>query len=1079
MPTYRRTKKRAVYLLARTNAGNRAEEVGEFAPLAASVPASNNTNTSALGLAPAPVILPLSTTHLIPSSSFRIAGGPHTREWCFHPVQYLPLRRLAVACSILQQPSQRSFVRKSRRLTRPVRQTFSGVYDFLANIHFTLPDLRPLSSFSTHPLNAKEDTEVVDSDHESVLNSEFDYCDCDGSMHVHDSVDEAEVESEGSNDNGVSTCESAETYTVVFSNKAFDTEIVRSENDWHIDAFLEAVGAAARDSVQQVKGEKQRRLDAYLVAVGDTADAENELIEVYYCSAPSLPVPCLNGPPRAPALYRYPDTPSPTRPMSLALGPPVHFASTSRPSIPDLGFPGQSARAVPQVRLAASPSPSLLASEQSYGRTSVESYNRASFESYASGYTTGYAADASNDESNFPSSSFFSSSSSSSSGASVSSSVVTALSADDPRENQMLPTSYDSAMRPTFLPHVMSSVSTTREPSPARSGRCSIAVDTRPSSQGLGIMAKQPAYAHPSLRPSVRTVYEIRNGKPDKRMWKKPKSPSERKRKRRFLNRFTRMFSGYQNADPIDVQPSRDRGRGNKIPCLDGWMTSNRAESAKRADTPMPSVIGTNSNQSASNSSKATTVTTSPSSKKTSDSGFSLFGLLKKNKDRKKDKEKRKSTYSSPKLFSSRLWSSSSSRAPVVWSFEGPTLCRPILSLPNVKQEAPLTAMEINALLSALVPDTALPPVQHCDTRAHITSATPQRVFSSVPTSMAPTRALKSSPTDQRALKVPHSNFVSHTGARAGNSPVVMPTTPVLKPMSPPVQDVPILTLEPSTPRFVSIEQVLDLTPVCMPEEKDEDNDVQSDGAAQVVSMKIFYDVDEEDEDDDPDYWYNAYAENPNPIPIIKNKRLERSLRSYHPGNRNSRLEMSKLPACLLAGDDSIGLDDGGCTFEDRTVLSSTTNKGKVVYNGTPGPETWRLFSPGKPPLNTVQEAATDEEADDEFSTLASTEYAGSSSSDDPEEVDLLDKLLLEDVIRVYGQVVVNAALVAAHATGTKFDIHELILVLEQNFDPGMFKNGYDLPEKNTAPGSRCPVGGEQQGSEGSGGKGGRRGGGS
>ncbi|KAG0020356.1 hypothetical protein BGZ82_011631 [Podila clonocystis] len=1022
MPTYCRTKNRALYLLARTDTGNPPEEVGEFAPLAASVPASNDTNTSTLGVAPpAPVNMPLSTTHLIPSSSFRIAGGRRTRDWCFHPARYLPLRRRAVPCSILQQPSPRSFVRKSRRLTRPVRQTFSGVYNFLANVYFTLPDLRPLSSVSTHPLEAKEDAEVVDSDNESVMSSESDYCDCGDSMHVHDSVDEAEIVTEGSDDNNVGTYESVETYTVVFSDKEIEAEIIKSENDWHIEAFLEALGAAARDSAQQVTGEKQRRLDAYLEAAGDTAEAEYEVTEVYYCSAPPLPVSFLNGPPRAPALTGYPDTPSPARPVSFALGPPVHFASTSHPSSSALGFPGQSARAVSQVRQAASPSPSLLASEQSYGRTSVESYSRASFESYASGYTTGYAADASDDESYLPSSSCFSSSWSSSFGASISSSVAAALSADDPRENQMLPTWYDIAMRPTFLPHVMSSVSTTREPSPARSGRRSIGVDTHPSSQGLGAMAKQPAYAHPSLRPSVRTVYEIRNGKPDKRTWKKPKTPSERKRKRRFLNRFTRMFGGYQNAEPIDLQPSRNRGRGNKIPCLDGCVTPKRAESAKGADTPMPSVVGRKSNQSASSSSKATTDTTSPSSKKTSHSGFSLFGLLKKNKDRKKDKEKGKSTYSSPKLFSSRLWSSSSSRAPVVWSFEGPTVCRPIFGLPDVKQEAPLTAMEINALLSGLVPDTALSPVQHCDARAHSTSATPQRIFSSVPTIMAPTRALESSLTDQRTLKVPHNNFVNQTDARAGNNPVVTPSTPVLKPMPPPVQDVPILTLEPFTPRFVSIEQALDLTSVCKPEEQDEHVDVQPEGATKVASMKIFYDVDEEDKDDDPDYWYNAYAENPNPIPITKNKRLERSLRSYHPGNRNSRLE-------------------------------PTTNKDKVVYKGTPRPETWRSFSPGKPPLNTVQEAATDEEADDEFSTLASTEYAGSSSSDDPDEVDLLDKLLLEDVIRVYGQVVVNAALVAAHATGTKFDIHELILVLEQNFDPGMFKKGYDLPEKNTAP---------------------------
>ncbi|KAF9310835.1 hypothetical protein BG006_004717, partial [Podila minutissima] len=255
-------------------------------------------------------------------------------------------------------------------------------------------------------------------------------------------------------------------------------------------------------------------------------------------------------------------------------------------------------------------------------------------------------------------------------------------------------------------------------------------------------------------------------------------------------------------------------------------------------------------------------------------------------------------------------------------------------------------------------------------------------------------------------------------------------------------------------------------------EEEEEGNAVQPDGAAQVVSMKIYYDADEDDKDDedeDPDYWYNAYAENPNPIPVIKNKSLEQSLRSYHPGNRNSRLEPSTLHACLLADDDS---NDGGNVFEDGSILSSTPSKGKAVYRVESRSETWRSFSPGKPPLNTIQEATTDAEADDEYSALSSAEYGGSSSSsssDDPDAIDTVDKRLLEQVIRVYGQVVVNAALVAAHATGTKFDIHELIYVLEQSFDPDMFMKGYDLPEKNTAPGIRRKVGVEHHGGDGGG----------
>ncbi|KAF9299803.1 hypothetical protein BGZ74_008633 [Mortierella antarctica] len=1073
MPTNCRNKKRSQYPFARTDRPKTAEEIGEFTPPAASVPASNGTNTSAAVPAPAsaptpaPVNPPLSTTHWIPSSSLRIAGGPHTRKRCFHPARYLPLRRHAVPCSIPQQPSPRSQVRKTRRRNRPVRQTYSWVYDFLANVHFTFPDSqRPLSTVSTLPLNA-EDDQAVESDTEPLLSSEPDYCSCGESMHVHDSEDEADgvIGDEGE---GPHTYESVETYTVVISTKEAKAEVVKCNNDWHIDSFLEAVGAAARDSVQQVKvevakGEKQRRFDAYLEAVSAAAEAENEVIEVYYCPTPPLPVPFLNARPRAHALTSYPSTPSPGRPGSFALDQPVYFVSTGRPSISAIGFPGQPAQAALQAPQAASPSPSLLASEQNYGRTnfesydnaSFESYDNASFESYASGCTTGYAADASDDESDLPSYSCFSSSRSSSPRVSISSSVPAAPPADGPQEKYMVPTWYDIAMRPTFLPHVMPSVPTTREPSPTRSGR-PIGIDTYPSSHGLAVRAEQPAYVHPSLGPSVRTVYEIRNGKPDKHTRKNPKTSSERKRKRRFLNKLTRMFGGYQNADPIDEQPSRNRGRGNKIPCLDGWTAPKRAESPKRPDTPVPSVVRTGFGQGASSSSMATTATTSPSSKKSSSSSFSLFGLLKtKNKGKKKDKGKGKSTDSSPKFFSSRLWSSSSSRTPAVRSFEGPTLCRPVLDLQDLKQEAPLTAMEINALLSAMVPDKALPPVQHYDASAYIAPATPQRIFSSVPIIMAPTpriHALGSTPTDQKCIwKAPHNNLVNYTGAGAGTNSVVMPTTPVLKPMSPPVQDVPMLTLGPFAPRFVSIEQLLDLAPDCKSEEEEEEeeeegNAIQPDGAAQVVSMKIYYDADEDDKDDedeDPDYWYNAYAENPNPIPIIKNKSLGRSLRSYHPGNRNSWLEPSTLPACLLADDDN---NDGRHVFEDGTVLSNTPSKGKVMYRIESRSETWRSFSPGKPPLNTIQEATTDAEADDEFSALSSAEYGGSSSSsssDDPDAIDSADKRLLEQVIRVYGQVV--------------------------SFDPDMFKRGYDLPEKNMAPGIRRKVGVEHHGVDGGG----------
>ncbi|KAG0335270.1 hypothetical protein BG000_007660 [Podila horticola] len=1147
MPTNCRNKKRVLYLLACRDAGNSVENVGEFAPPVASVPAGNDTSTSALTPASASVNPSISTTHLIPSDSFSIAGGPRTRKWCFHPARHQPHRRRAVPCSVLQQPAPRSFLRKSRRLSLPVRQTYSGDYDFLANTHFTFPDTCPLSSVSNFPTDAEGDAEVVDSDNGSVLSFEPDCCDCGDSMHVHDSMDEAESKVEDSDDGSIGTYESAETYTVlriaqetkaevikyspslplntedvqaiesdnepllssepeccscgdsmhvhdsvveaesavddsddesvaayesvetyntVYSAKDTKVVVVKNEKVWHFDSFLEAVGVAARNSVQQVKAEvakseKHRRLDFYLEAIGVAAGAEYQVIEVYYCPT-SPPIPFPNAPPRVPALTDYPSTPSHSRPGSSALDRSVYVASASHPSISALGFPGRSARAAPQVRQAASPSPSLLASVQSYCRTS--------FESYASGYTTGYAADASDDDSDGPSSSCFSSLWPSSSGASISSSVAAAPSANGPQENQMVPTWYDIAIRRTFLPHVMPSVSTIREPSPARSGR-RVGFDTHPSSRGLAVMTKQPSYIHPSLGPSVRTVYEICSGQPDKRRWKKPETQSQRKRKRRFFNKFTRMFGGYQNADPIDEKPSRDRGRGNKIPCRYGWMIPKRAKPPKRADTPMPSVVGTEFSQDASTSSKATAVTTSPSSKKSSSSGFPLFGLFKKNNmDNKKDKGKDKSgSFPRPSVFSSGFWSTSSSRAPVVCSFKGPTLCRPILGLSDVKQEAPLTAMEINALLSAMMPVNALPPVKNYDAGAGITPATPQRIFSSVPTVMAPTRrthTLRSTHSDQqRFLKVPHNNLVNYAGAGASvstdTSTAVIPTIPLLKPMLAPVQDVPILILGPFAPRFVSIEQVLDSAPASKPEEQEVDEDDQPNGAAQVVSMNIHFNDD--DDDDDPDYWYKAYAENPNPIPIVKNKSLERSLRSYHPGNRNSRLEPSTLPACLLANDGND--NDVVDLFESGNILSNSDAKGNAVCR-EPRAEIWRSFSPGTPPLNTIREASTDEEADDEFSTLASTEYAGSSSSEDPDEVDLADMLLLERVIRVYGRVVVNAALVAAHATGTKFDIHELIFVLERNFDPEMFKKGYDLPEKNTPPGIRRQVGGEPQGRE-------------
>ncbi|KAG0080763.1 hypothetical protein BGZ92_000492 [Podila epicladia] len=952
------------------------------------------------------------------------------------------------------------------------------VHDFLANVNFTLPDSqRPLCQVSTLPLDVEDDQAVESQNSEPLLSFEPDYCSSGESMHVDDPENEAEIvireEGEGPRNN-----ESVEAYTVVISTKEGKAEVVKCRNDWHIDAFLEAVGTAARDSFQQVKvelvkvelvkGEKQQPFDAYLEVVSAAAEAECKVTEVYYCPTPPLPAPFLNASPRVHALTDYPSTPAPGHPGPFTLGQRVYFASTGRRSISALGFPVQAARTALQVPQAVSPSPSLLASEQSNGYTSFDccddvsfeyydsvsfkSYDSASFESYVSGCTTGYAADASDDESELSSSSCFSSSRSSSSGVSTSSSLPYAPPADGSHGNRMVPTWHDIAMRPTFLPHVMPSVPTSREPSPNRSGR-RIGVDTYPSSNGLAVRAEQPAYVHPSLGSTVRTVYEICNGKPDKRTWKKPKTSSERKRKRRFLNRFTRMFNGYQNADPIDGQPSCDRGRGNKIPCLDGWVTPKSTESPKSPDTPRPFVGAVC--QGTSSSRMATTTTASPSSKKSSNSGFSLFGLFKKkNNDRKKEKGRGKSTDSSPEFSSSRLWSSSSSR-PAVRSFERPTLCRPILSLPIVKQEAPLTAMEINALLSAMAPAKTLPPVQHYNSSAHITPATPQRIFSSVPIIMAPTpriHALGSTPTGQQSiLKVPYNNMVSH----AGTNPVVMPTTPILKPTAPPVQDVPILVLEPFGPRFVSIEQLLDLALACNSEEEEkkekEGDKVQSNGGAQVVRMKIYYDADEDDdddEDDDPDYWYNAYAENPNPIPIIKNKSLERSLRSYHPGNRNSRLEPSTLPACLMADNYT---NDGRSVFEDSAVPKSTPSKGKAVYRGVSRSETWRSFSPGKPPLNTIQEATTDAEADDEFSTLASTEYGGSSSSsDDPDAIDSVDKSLLEQVIRIYGQVVVNAALVAAHATGTKFDIDELIDVLEQSFDPDMFKKGHRNREYQT-----------------------------
>lgn len=1123
--------------------------------------------------------LAVSRDHLIPPSSLRIACGLRYRKWCHHVGRVDPLRRRAIPCSAMQKPPPRSLIPRSWLSSRSHQRTsYSSMSYFLANIHLTFPgNLRPLSSISTVHLDPEDH---IESDNESLLSFELNYCPCGNSMHVHDSVDE---EGEFGDDESVDTFGSVDTNVVetqraqakvvkcksdsVNTAKEIKAELVQCDKMWYVDAHLEAVvGVAAKVDVVKCKNVW---VDAYLKAIGDAAAAATEVIHVYFSPTPPGPPPRVDGHPGFPSLL--------TQPVNVALRPPNSFVVYPSPSVPHqfhqqashsstsvnnpglfvqtpqlqpqashpsvfVGRAGSTVQAF-QYQPQADLSFSSLSPEDGSSRDSIlgiaydsnssrdsilgipfgSDSSRDSIHSYTSGFTAGYVADA-DTQSEVPSSSLSPFQTSSSITGSIAPPDVTSQPVLDrtphPRESKK-GEPWFNVRGPTFRSHVLSSLPPTREPSPVRASP--VYIDTFPSSRGLRVMSRQPSNAHPSLNPDLTTVYELRNGLGDKRKWKRTKSRGLWRR--RFINMIVSWFGGYQNADPIDELPSRDKSKG--------WLGALR-NPPKHADTPMPSVVGTELNQSASSPSKET-ATASSSLKEGSKSGLSFWGLFKKkNKDKKLDMGKGMSTdSSSPHFPSSGLSAASSLRVPVAArSFQGPTtsLYRSMPTTAAKEEDRPMSAMELSARLSALMPDKSCPPVQQVQRQVSVVfqyydagtgitfaSATPQQVpslLASVPATpqwifntlsnamAAPPPVVKETArrSSTESFYADLNELIAHSEASNGTgvttSPEAALTTPVLQPVAPPVPDVPALLLEPAP--VPSSAEPLDLNPACKLKHDGSNNNNNNDednppkGAAQVDKAEGKKRLDYWDSDSDEhtaEYWLNAYTSYP--TPIHKGRSLVRSLRTYHPRNRNSRLEVPTLPALLLVSDDededtnknsnksndgnNDELYDGGNVFDAGSTVCATN---KSYAKKAPKDETWRSFGPGQRPLTTIHEGREDEknEGGGEHSLLASSSNGTGSFYGDQhqeekekeekeEERGLTDaeEAVLDELYRFYGSEIVSGALWTAYEAGHAPTLQELVDELGK-LDLDMFWKGQALPEPNRAPGPRRGFGKEDDG---------------
>ncbi|KAF9210609.1 hypothetical protein BGZ59_009202 [Podila verticillata] len=1185
MGPYCRNKPRSRYPFARIFYGNAVKDNAQFAPPVASVAASNGMTTT---LVPDSVPTPgsplnVSKDHLILPSSLRIACGLRCRKWCHHVGRVDPLRRRAIPCSAMQKPAPRSLIPRSWLLSRSHQRTLhSSMSYFLANVHLTFPgNLRPLSSISTVHLDP---VDQVESDN-ALLSFEPNCCPCGNSMHVHDSVDEESefgddesVSTLGSVDTNIAKTQTAQAKVAKCKSDAVNTaqevkaELVQCDKMWHVDAYLEAVvGVAAKVDVAKCK---KVWVDAYLKAIGDAATAATEVIHVYYSPTPPGLPPRVDDHPGFPSLMSYPSAPLLlTQPVNVALRPPNSFVDYPSPSAPhhfhqqashsstSVDFPGpfvQTPQLQPQashpnvfVGLAGSTVQAFqyqsqadlsfsslspengpnrysilgIAYDSNYSRDSIldipygSDSSRHSIHSYTSGFTAGYVADAdiqseiaSSSLSLFPSS------------GSIAPPDVTSQPVLDrtpnPRESKKKEPWFN-VKRPTFRSHVLSSLPPTREPSPVRVSP--VYIDTFPSSRGLKVMSRQPSNAHPSLKPDLTTVYELRNGLADKRKWKRTKSRGLWRR--RFINMIVSWFGGYQNADPIDEKPNRDKSKS--------WLGALR-NSPKRANTPMPSVVGAELNQGDSSTSKETT-TASLSTKKGSKSGFSFWGLFKK---KNKDMGKGMSTNSSsPQFPSSGLSAASSLRVPVAArSFQGPTtsLHRSMPTTAAKEEDIPLSAMELSARLSALMPDKSCPPVQqvqrqvnivfqYYDAGTGITSAsatpqqvpsllanmpaTPQRIFNTLPNAMAAPPPAVNETAGRSSMESFYADLdeliaqsEATTGIVATNTETAL-TTPVLQPVAPPVPDVPALLLEPSP--APSSTEPLDLNPACKPKHDDsninnnDDEDDAPKGAAQADKAEGKKRLDYWDSDSDEhtaEYWLNAYTSYP--TLIHKGRSLVRSLKTYHPRNRNSRLEVPTLPASLLVSDDededqnknnnksNDGIDDelydGGSVFDASSTVCATNMS---YAKKAPRDETWRSFAPGMRPLITIHEEPEDEknEGDDEHSLLASSsDGTDSFYRDQPqeeekeeekeEERDLTDaeEAVLDELYWYYGSEIVSGALWTAYEAGHAPTLQELVDELGK-MDLDMFWKGQALPEPNHAPGPRRGFGKEEEEDDGAG----------
>lgn len=1096
-----------------------------------------------------------SKDHLIPPSSFQVACGLCYRKWCHHVGRVDPLRRRAIPCSVLQKPPPRSFILRSRLSSRPQHRTpFSGISYFLANVHLTLPgNLRPLSSISTVRLDIENHVEcdnesLLSSEpnycacgdsmhvHDSV-DEEGEFND-DERVGTFGSVDICAVETQGAQVKVVK-CKS----DAVNTAQEIKAELVQCDKMWHVDTYLEAVvGVAAKRDVAKCK---KVWVDAYLEPISDAAAAAaTEVIHIYYYPTPTEPPPRVGGHTGFPSLSSYPSTSLLlNQPVNLALSPPSSSVVNSGPSAshqfhqqashsgisvgypgpflktPQLqpqanhhsifvGHPGSTVQAFqyqPQADLSfssltpeyGSPHDSILgiAFDSDSSRDSIlgipygSDSSRDSIYSYTSGFTTGYVADA-DTQSEVASSSLSPSPSSCSIAGSIAPPDVTSQPVLDrtphPRERKKRKP-WLNIREPAFRSHVQSSLPPTREPSPVRAP--SVYIDTFPSSRGLNVMSRQPSNAHPSLKSDLTTVYELRNGLGDKRKWKRTKSRGLWRR--RFINMVVSWFGGYQNADPIDEQPSSNKSKD--------WMGALRSL-PKRANTSVPSVVGAEFRD-ASSSSKGTAAA-SPS-KEGSKSGFSFWGLFKKkNKDNKLDKSKGKSTDSSPHFSSSGLSAASSLRVPMAArSFQGPitSLHRSIPATVAKEEDKPMSVMELSDHLSALMPDKPYPSVQqvqrqvnvvlqYYDPDTGITSAsatpqqmpslpvimpaTPQRIFNTLPNAMAaPPPVVKETArrTSTESFYTDLDELIVQSEASTGTGTVVTiteaPTTPVLQPVAPPVPDVPAFLLDPSP--MPSSTESLNLNPACKLERDESNNnnnnningeDDQPKGAAQAAKGEGKKRLDYWDGDSDEynaDYWVNAYTSYP--TPIHKGRSLVRSLRTYHPRNRNSRLEVSTLPASLLVSDDDDGdennnntddnddeLYDGGSVFESGSTVNATN---KSYAKKAPKDETWRSFGPGKRPLTTIHEEPKEEknEGDDEYSLLAScSDSTGSFYTDQPQEKEKervltdAEEAVLDELHRFYGSEIVSGALWSAYEAGLSPTMQELVDELG-NMDLDMF----------------------------------------